>query len=172
MGMANGNANNDFLRPPRSVHRLPPSTQWPVTNSTINSDEEYAPAYRNPSHYNPLHTFKLPSGQEKHYKQQYGDMYFLRLARLKPAAEQVAAETWDGFSVCAYTCLGYGNNYLTILKDCRGTRSSRGTSAGRETGRIVLGRRDDIHGYAAETEYSGGFDERGELACYRFKGRC
>ncbi|OJJ83879.1 DNA-directed DNA polymerase delta subunit POL31 [Aspergillus glaucus CBS 516.65] len=79
MGMADGNANNDFLRPP--------------------SDEEYAPAYRNPSHYNPLHTFKLPSGQEKHYKQQYGDMYFLRLARLKPATEQVAAETWDGFSI-------------------------------------------------------------------------
>lgn len=72
----------------------------------INSDEEYAPAYRNPSHYNPLYTFKLPSGQEKHYQQQYGDMYFLRLARLKPAAEQVAAETWDGFSVCAYTRLG------------------------------------------------------------------
>lgn len=26
-------------------------------------------------------------------------MYFLRLARLKPAAEEVATETWEGFSV-------------------------------------------------------------------------
>lgn len=26
-------------------------------------------------------------------------MYFLRLAKLKPAAEQIALEAWDGFSV-------------------------------------------------------------------------
>lgn len=27
-------------------------------------------------------------------------MYFLRLAGLKPAVEKIAAEAWDGFSVC------------------------------------------------------------------------
>lgn len=26
-------------------------------------------------------------------------MYFLRLARLKPAAEEVAADAWEGFNV-------------------------------------------------------------------------
>lgn len=63
------------------------------------SDEEHAPIYRSTSSYNPLHTFQLPSGQERHYQQQYGDMYFLRLAKLKPAVEEIAVETWEGLSV-------------------------------------------------------------------------
>ncbi|PKY02107.1 DNA polymerase delta subunit 2 [Aspergillus campestris IBT 28561] len=63
------------------------------------SDEEYAPIQRETSLYNPLHTFQLPPGQDRHYQQQYGDMYFLRLAKLKPAAEQIALEAWDGFSI-------------------------------------------------------------------------
>ncbi|KAL4890949.1 DNA polymerase alpha/epsilon subunit B-domain-containing protein [Aspergillus ambiguus] len=69
----------DFLRPP--------------------SDEEYSSVYREPSNYNPLDTFKLPTGQDRHYQQQYGDMYFLRLAKLKPAVEKVAVEAWEGFSI-------------------------------------------------------------------------
>ncbi|KAB8203218.1 DNA polymerase alpha/epsilon subunit B-domain-containing protein [Aspergillus parasiticus] len=77
--MASGSTENQFLRPP--------------------SDEEYAPVYRSSSSYNPLHTFQLPSGQERHYQQQYGDMYFLRLAKLKPAVEEIAVETWEGFSI-------------------------------------------------------------------------
>ncbi|KAE8349526.1 DNA polymerase alpha/epsilon subunit B-domain-containing protein [Aspergillus coremiiformis] len=77
--MATGSAENPFLRPP--------------------SDEELAPVYRAPSSYNPLHTFQLPSGQDRHYQQQYGDMYFLRLAKLKPAVEEIAVETWEGFSI-------------------------------------------------------------------------
>jgi len=64
-----------------------------------------------------------------------------------------------------------GYTYLTIGKDCRGACASCGTSAGRETGRALLGGGDDIHGYAAETEYSGGFDEGGEIACFRIKGQ-
>ncbi|KAF7586810.1 hypothetical protein BBP40_008328, partial [Aspergillus hancockii] len=77
--MAPANTENQFLRPP--------------------SDEEYTPVYRAPSTYNPLHTFQLPSGQDRHYQQQYGDMYFLRLAKLKPAVEEIAVEAWDGFSI-------------------------------------------------------------------------
>ncbi|KAI9930983.1 hypothetical protein MW887_010638 [Aspergillus wentii] len=73
------NAEYGFLRPP--------------------SDEENAPVYREASHYNPLHTFQLPTGQERHYQQQYGDMYFLRLAKLKPAVEEIATEAWEGFSI-------------------------------------------------------------------------
>ncbi|KAJ5128713.1 hypothetical protein N7526_006879 [Penicillium atrosanguineum] len=38
-------------------------------------------------------------GNDRHYQQQYDDMYFLRLAKLKPAVEQVAAAAWDGFSI-------------------------------------------------------------------------
>ena len=34
-----------------------------------------------------------------HYQQQYGDMYFLRLAKLKPAVEEIAAEAWEGCEV-------------------------------------------------------------------------
>ncbi|RJE22965.1 DNA polymerase [Aspergillus sclerotialis] len=77
--MTTDNTDYGFLRPP--------------------SDEEHAPIHRETPHYNPLHTFRLPTGQDRHYQQQYGDMYFLRLARLKPAVEQVATEVWEGFSI-------------------------------------------------------------------------
>lgn len=52
---------------------------------------------RLPCEYKPLYTFDLE--KDKQYRQQYGDMYFLRLAKLKPAAEKVAAEAWDGFEI-------------------------------------------------------------------------
>ncbi|RAK80648.1 DNA-directed DNA polymerase delta subunit POL31 [Aspergillus fijiensis CBS 313.89] len=63
------------------------------------SDQEFEPVYRELSFYNPLDTFRLPSGQDRHYQQQYGDMYFLRLAKLKPAVEEIAVEAWEGFSI-------------------------------------------------------------------------
>ncbi|KAJ9310920.1 hypothetical protein DTO271D3_8835 [Paecilomyces variotii] len=63
------------------------------------NDQEYPPLHRDISYYNPLHTFRLPRGSDRHYQQQYGDMYFLRLARLKPAVEQVATEAWEGFTI-------------------------------------------------------------------------
>ncbi|KAI0866095.1 DNA polymerase alpha/epsilon subunit B-domain-containing protein [Xylaria cubensis] len=47
---------------------------------------------RTASEYKPLHTFKLD--KEKSYKQQFADMYFLRLTRIKPAVEQIASEAW------------------------------------------------------------------------------
>ncbi|KAJ5810328.1 uncharacterized protein N7503_002546 [Penicillium pulvis] len=62
-------------------------------------NEEYEETYRTPSNYKPLDTFKLPSGPGRHYKQQYGDMYFLRLAGLKPAVEKIATEAWEGISI-------------------------------------------------------------------------
>ncbi|RYP49385.1 hypothetical protein DL768_004891 [Monosporascus sp. mg162] len=46
------------------------------------------------SSYKPLHSFRL--NKEKSYQQQFADMYFLRLTKIKPAVEQIAAETWDG----------------------------------------------------------------------------
>ncbi|RYO88529.1 hypothetical protein DL766_001567 [Monosporascus sp. MC13-8B] len=46
------------------------------------------------STYTPLHSFRL--NKEKSYQQQFADMYFLRLTKIKPAVEQIATETWDG----------------------------------------------------------------------------
>ncbi|KAL6237421.1 hypothetical protein BDW75DRAFT_204192 [Aspergillus navahoensis] len=77
--MASNSAEEEFLRPP--------------------STQQYELVHRNPSIYNPLNTFRLPPGQERQYQQQYGDMYFLRLAKLKPAVEAVAVEAWEGFSI-------------------------------------------------------------------------
>ena len=61
--------------------------------------EEYATLDRLQSSYNPLHLFSLPPGDQKQYMQQYGDMYFLRLAKLKPVVEEIAGEEWDGFKI-------------------------------------------------------------------------
>jgi DNA polymerase delta subunit 2 len=63
---------------------------------------EHSTIDRAPSHYNPLESFKLPRGADKHYQQQYADMYFVRLAQLKPVIEQQAAEEWDGYEVNSY----------------------------------------------------------------------
>ena len=58
------------------------------------SDAAHLVPSRTPSAYKPLHTFDLE--KQKSYKQQYGDMYFLRLTKIKPAVEEVAAAAWDG----------------------------------------------------------------------------
>ncbi|CAO2649025.1 Nn.00g099740.m01.CDS01 [Neocucurbitaria sp. VM-36] len=61
-------------------------------------DAPYIPS-RNPSSYNPLHTFELPKGTDKHYGQQFADMYFLRLAMLKKAVKQKAEDAWSDFEL-------------------------------------------------------------------------
>ncbi|KAK6071800.1 DNA polymerase alpha/epsilon subunit B [Seiridium cupressi] len=48
---------------------------------------------RTSSTYKPLQAFRLT--KEKSYKQQFADMYFLRLAKIKPAVEAIASEAWD-----------------------------------------------------------------------------
>ena len=65
----------------------------------MSRNEEYQNLERTPSSYNPFRSFHLAKGQQKHYQQQYADMYFARLAVLKPAVERVASEAWDGFEV-------------------------------------------------------------------------
>jgi len=46
-----------------------------------------------------FNSFDLAKGDQKHYQQQYADMYFLRLAKLKPAVEEIAIDAWDGLEV-------------------------------------------------------------------------
>lgn len=99
--MATNTAEDVFLQPPRSALHDAQKPQMDKMMLTIVrcSDEQFSPVYREISHYNPLHTFKLPPGDARHYQQQYGDMYFLRLARLKPVVEEVGTDAWEGFSV-------------------------------------------------------------------------
>ena len=66
---------------------------------TSDREEDQSPLNRQHSYYNPLQSFELAKGKEKHYQQQYGDMYFLRLAKLKPVVEQIAAEAWEDIQV-------------------------------------------------------------------------
>ncbi|KAF2237654.1 hypothetical protein EV356DRAFT_510632 [Viridothelium virens] len=70
--------------------------QSPTTNDFPNLE-------RTPSSYNPLQTYDLAKGNDKHYQQQYADMYFTRLAMLKKPVEQVAAEAWDDFKIAGET---------------------------------------------------------------------
>ncbi|KAI9781589.1 MAG: hypothetical protein M1835_004269 [Candelina submexicana] len=67
------------------------------------SNHTYPTHTRLPSSYNPLSTFVLAKGDQKHYQQQYGDMYFLRLAQLKPAVEEIASEAWEGVQIAGET---------------------------------------------------------------------
>lgn len=48
---------------------------------------------RTASTYKPLHAFRL--AKERSYKQQYADMYFLRLTKIKPAVDRVAEAEWE-----------------------------------------------------------------------------
>ncbi|ERF74137.1 hypothetical protein EPUS_09233 [Endocarpon pusillum Z07020] len=64
-----------------------------------NEDNKYQMLERLPSTYNPLYSFVLPKGENKHYMQQFSDIYFLRLAKLKPAVEAAAADAWEDFEI-------------------------------------------------------------------------
>jgi DNA polymerase delta subunit 2 len=66
---------------------------------TACSQNDFPSQNRTASSYNPLDTFVLPKGEEKHYAQQFADMYFLRLAMLKPDIEKIALDAWKDFQV-------------------------------------------------------------------------
>lgn len=55
------------------------------------------------SSYNPLNSYTLPKGDSRHYQQQYADMYFARLAQLKPAVDAIASEAWADFEIAGET---------------------------------------------------------------------
>ena len=87
--------DSDFLKPPKYDAYL--VINFEILTNCRNRD--FPPITRFQSVYNPLHTFDLPKGEQRHYIQQYADMYFLRLAMLKPTVEQIAVEAWDAFQV-------------------------------------------------------------------------
>ncbi|KAK1829669.1 DNA polymerase alpha/epsilon subunit B-domain-containing protein [Podospora conica] len=51
------------------------------------------PLERSSSNYHPLQTFTL--GKDLQYQQQFADIYFLRLTKIKPAVEKVAEASWE-----------------------------------------------------------------------------
>ncbi|EMC91503.1 hypothetical protein BAUCODRAFT_79984 [Baudoinia panamericana UAMH 10762] len=69
------------------------------------SDQQYVSLERTASTYTPLATYNLPKGENRHYQQQYADMYFARLAQLKPAVEKLASEAWAEFEIAGETAL-------------------------------------------------------------------
>jgi DNA polymerase delta subunit 2 len=69
-------------------------------NDSAGKDDATSPLTRNASEYSPLQTFVLPKGTDKHYAQQFADMYFLRLAQLKKAVKAKAQDAWKDFEVC------------------------------------------------------------------------
>ncbi|KAF2429878.1 hypothetical protein EJ08DRAFT_634702 [Tothia fuscella] len=71
----------------------------PNTLLQIPSEDAFPSSTRIPSIYNPLDTFALPKGDQKHYTQQFADLYFLRLALLKPDIEKIAEEAWKNFEL-------------------------------------------------------------------------
>ena len=115
---------------------------------------EYPIIERQPSYYNPLQTFYLAKGDQKHYQQQYGDMYFLRLAKLKPVVEEIAAEAWGDLTVGLSQELWDMISKMLRTPDSGGKRQARRSGSGRKTGRALLGCWNSLHGHAIETQHS------------------
>ena len=63
------------------------------------ADDKYAVRSRQPSAYNPLYHYKLPQAEERQYAQQFADMYFLRLQRLRIHIESLAQAEWADFEL-------------------------------------------------------------------------
>jgi len=70
----------------------------PITDAPARQ-QEYPTLTRTTAPYIPQRNYDLAKGTDKHYQQQFSDMYFLRLAKLKPAVEKLAAEAWDSYEV-------------------------------------------------------------------------
>ncbi|KAF7538340.1 hypothetical protein G7Z17_g12649 [Cylindrodendrum hubeiense] len=65
------------------------------------SDAAHQVPSRASSSYKPLDSFALE--KQRSYKQQFGDMYFLRLTKIKPAVDEVAAASWSDTVIAGET---------------------------------------------------------------------
>ncbi|KAM5342587.1 hypothetical protein ACJ41O_013553 [Fusarium nematophilum] len=65
------------------------------------SDSAHQVPSRTASSYKPMQSFALD--KQRSYKQQYGDMYFLRLTKIKPAVDKVAESAWSGTVIAGET---------------------------------------------------------------------
>ena len=62
-------------------------------------DGQEKTAERLQSSYRPSRKYHIQGEDHKNYQQQYGDMYFFRLAKLKPPLTQVAGDDWADFEI-------------------------------------------------------------------------
>ena len=62
-------------------------------------DESHSERRRMPSNYNPMYSYRLGRGEAKQYDQQFADLYYLRLAKLKPVLSSLAGEDWADFEI-------------------------------------------------------------------------
>lgn len=74
------------------------------------STVDYPTTTRVNAPYARLSNFDLDKKADQRYQQQYGDMYFLRLAKLKPAVERIATDAWEGYQVCISDVLEAAGN--------------------------------------------------------------
>lgn len=63
------------------------------------ADDKYGERSRQSSAYNPLYSYRLPQAEKRQYAQQFADMYFLRLQKLKSAVEVIAEAEWGDFEL-------------------------------------------------------------------------
>jgi DNA polymerase delta subunit 2 len=61
--------------------------------------EKVAARSRVPSAYNPLYNYRLGQSETKQYNQQFADIYFLRLAKLKKIVEKHAEAEWEEYEL-------------------------------------------------------------------------
>ena len=81
-------------------------------------------------------------------------MYFLRLAKLKPVVEEIAAEAWGDLTVGLSHDLSDPVSEMLPIPDSRRKRQACRSGSGRKTGRALLGCWNSLHGYAIETQHS------------------
>jgi len=79
--------------------KIPIAIQFSVANMC--RDQKYAALERASTSYKPHETYVLE--KEKHYQQQFADIYFLRLTKLKPAVEKIASDAWEDFQIAGET---------------------------------------------------------------------
>lgn len=65
----------------------------------LQQSDKFEERTRAPSAYNPLYSYRLERGETRQYQQQFADIYFLRLAKLKPVIEKIAQAEWDDFEI-------------------------------------------------------------------------
>ena len=62
-------------------------------------NDKFGERKRAPTTYNPLYDYRLSRGGTKQYQQQFGDMYFLRLSKLRKPIRKIAEEEWSDFEI-------------------------------------------------------------------------
>ena len=111
------------------------------------ASENFETREREKSSYNPMYSYVLPKGDTKHYSHQFADMYFLRLAKLKPSVEAIAEADWEEFEVRSPSTVVFFN--FNGVEDCWRESSTSRTSARCAAGPNVLGGRDSLCRHAS-----------------------